>query len=111
MTFTVLCCNYDYTQQPPLERKLPGRSLQKEKASYLMVGSGLPPELVQDSWNGLSSVAVGLSPGLTEGAEGAVRTVTVNDCECRSLPLPTTFRRHSNWPLSRSKEAFEMSRS
>lgn len=81
------------------------------EVDYLMVGSGLPPELEQDNWKGLSSVAVGLSPGVTEGAEGAVRTVTVNDCECRSLPLPTTFRRHSNWPLSRSKEAFDMIRS
>lgn len=69
---------------------------------YLMTGSGLPPELLQVSSKGFPSVAVGLGLGDILGGPGGVSTVTMNDCECRSRPLPGAFKRHSNFPLSRS---------
>lgn len=79
--------------------------------SYLIWGSGLPPDVEHTSSIARPSVATGLAPGEILGGWGGVRTVTVYTWECKSCPLPAAFRRHSNFPLSLSKLAFEMIRS
>lgn len=42
---------------------------------HLTIGSGLPPELVQDNSNARPSVATGLVPGEIRGGLGGVNTV------------------------------------
>lgn len=79
--------------------------------TYVMVGSGEPPMLLQVSSIGLSSVATAMEPGEITGGCGGVRTVKLWNSWCTSAPVPLALMRHSKRPLSRLYETFLICRS
>lgn len=79
--------------------------------SYLMVGSGEPPELEHERLSSRPSWDCAWEPGFSTGARGPVSTVSAWPCACSVRPDPPAFTRHSNRPLSRSYDTFDTIRS
>ncbi len=69
--------------------------------NHFIWGGGDPPMDEHVRLRGRPSVAVGVS-GRMEGGEGSRRTVRSMDLEWSSRPVPPSFIRHSNCPLSLS---------
>ena len=69
---------------------------------HLIWGGGDPPTEEHVRFKGFLSVAVVTAEGVIMGLDGSNNTVKSIDLEWSTLPVPPSFNRHSNCPLSRS---------
>ena len=73
---------------------------------HFIWGGGEPPTEEQVKFKGFLSVAVATADGVIIGLDGSNNTVKSIDLECKTRPVPPSFNRHSNCPLSLSYVAF-----